>query len=77
MRVIDTVATGATIKAMMKKRKLTVTDVQSKCYLQTQMAVYKWLRGDSIPTVDNLVILAELFGCKIDDIIKTRRIRRF
>lgn len=77
MRVIDTVATGATIKAMMKKRNLTVIDIQSRCCLQTQMAVYKWLRGDSIPTIDNLVILAELFGCKIDDLIKTRRIRRF
>ena len=32
-------------------------------------AIYKWQRGTALPTVDNLVVLAAVFGVKIDDIL--------
>ena len=35
----------------------------------TPQAIYKWQRGDTLPTVDNLAVLAALFGVKIDDIL--------
>ena len=34
-------------------------------------AIYRWQRGDALPSIDNLVILADLFGVQIDDIIVT------
>ena len=35
----------------------------------TPNAVYRWFRGDAMPTLDNLVILAAIFGVLMDDII--------
>lgn len=35
----------------------------------TPQAIYKWQQGISLPTVDNLVVLAAVFQVKIDDIL--------
>ena len=35
----------------------------------TPQAIYKWQRGDALPTVDNLVALAAVFEVQIDDIL--------
>lgn len=48
---------------------LSVKDVQDVFGFSTPQAVYKWQRGTALPTVDNLVVLAALFGVKIDDIL--------
>ena len=34
-------------------------------------AIYKWQNGAALPTVDNLIVLAALFGVLIDDILVT------
>lgn len=39
--------------------------------LDTQ-AIYKWQRGDSMPTIDNLAVLAAVFGVRIDDIVAVK-----
>lgn len=38
----------------------------------TPQAIYKWERGVSMPTIDNLLILAKVFGCDINDILCVR-----
>jgi len=32
-------------------------------------ALYKWQHGTALPTMDNMVVLAAVFGVKIDDIL--------
>lgn len=66
---INVSATGKRIKSMMKSRGLTVKDVQAVCGFTTPQAVYKWIHGQNMPSVDNLVILASLFGTLVDDIV--------
>ena len=44
-------------------------DLQDIFGFGTPQAIYKWQRGDTLPTVDNLAVLAALFGVKIDDIL--------
>ena len=61
--------TGENIKRLMNNRGLSVRAVQEVCGFATPQAIYKWLHGKSLPTVDNLVILADLFCCTIDDIL--------
>ena len=46
-----------------------VKDLQNTFGFGTPQAIYKWQRGDTLPTVDNLAVLAALFGVKIDDIL--------
>lgn len=61
--------TGKRIKSMMQNRGMTVKDVQTAFGFETPQAVYKWVQEKNMPTVDNLVILASLFGVLIDEII--------
>ena len=69
MPTIDMTATGANIKALLKARGLKVADVQNTCGFNTPQAIFKWKRGDAMPSIDNLVILSHLLGVTIDQII--------
>lgn len=66
---IDLIATGKNISMLRKNAGITVRDFQTAMGFNTPQAIFKWQRGDSLPTVDNLVILASVFGVKIDDIL--------
>lgn len=33
------------------------------------VAVYKWKSEGRVPTIDNLVLIADYIGCKVDDLI--------
>ncbi len=66
---INMAATGANIKALLKARGLKVADVQIICGFNTPQAIFKWMRGDAMPSIDNLVILAHMLGVTIDQII--------
>ena len=74
MPIIDMQATGKNIADMRKARGITVHDIQHKMGFNTNQAIYKWQRGDAMPTIDNLVILADMFHVRIDDIIVVDRI---
>ena len=74
MPVIDTKATGRNIRAMMKARGFHIVDIQEKCGFNTPQAVFKWMRGDAMPTIDNMVIIADMFGVTVDAIIVVNRV---
>ena len=67
--VIDMTATGNNINRMRINAGLTVKDLQDIFGFSTPQAIYKWQRGTALPTVDNLVVLATVFGVMIDDIL--------
>ena len=67
--VIDMAATGMNITRLRVNAGLTVKDLQDIFGFSTPQAIYKWQRGTALPTVDNLVVLAAIFGVKIDDIL--------
>ena len=67
--VIDMVATGQNIVRLRKLAGLTVKDLQDIFGFATPQAIYKWQRGAAMPTLDNIAVLAAVFGVMIDDII--------
>ena len=66
---IDMMATGQNIIKLRKDAGLTVKDLQMMFGFTTPQAIYKWQHGTAMPTVDNLLVLAVVFGVHIDDII--------
>lgn len=66
---IDMVATGKNIVKLRDAAGLTVRDLQDIFGFATPQAIYKWQHGTALPTLDNLVILATIFGVAMDDII--------
>lgn len=67
--VIDMTATGINISRLRKSAGLSVRDLQDIFGFSTPQAIYKWQRGLAMPTLDNIVVLAAVFGVAIDDII--------
>ncbi len=66
---IDIVKTGQRINQLRKEKNLTVKDLQSVFGFATPQAIYKWQRGIALPTIDNLVVLASVFGVRVDEIL--------
>ena len=67
--VIDMTATGINITRLRVNAGLTVKELQDIFGFSTPQAIYKWQRGTALPTVDNLVVLAAVFGVRIEDIL--------
>ena len=66
---INTVATGENINRMRMEAGFTVKDMQAVFGFATPQAIYKWIHGTAMPTIDNLVILAAVLGVTMDEII--------
>ncbi len=66
---IDMAATGSNIVRMRRQTGMSVQDLQQIFGFSTPQAIYKWQRGVAMPTLDNLVVLAAVFGTTLDAII--------
>ena len=69
MPTIDMVATGKNIMRLREAAGLTVRDLQDIFGFATPQAIYKWQHGTALPTIDNLVVLAAVFGVTMDEIV--------
>ena len=69
MPIIDMVETGQNIARLREAAGLTVKDLAEIFGFATPQAVYKWQHGTAMPTIDNLVVLAAVFGVAMDDIV--------
>ena len=66
---INTAATGENINRMRMEAGFTVKDMQAVFGFATPQAIYKWIHGTAMPSIDNLVILAAVLGVTMDEII--------
>ena len=71
--VINMVATGENIVRLRAERGLSVKDLQRWFGFEEPRAIYKWQRGETLPTVDNLLALGALFEVGIEEILVTDR----
>ena len=69
MPTINMVATGRNIMRLREQAGLSVKDLAEIFGFATPQAIYKWQHGTAMPTLDNLVVLAAVFGVAMDDIV--------
>ncbi len=62
-------ATGDNIIKLRKEQGITVRQIQEYFGFEQPQAVYKWQRGESLPSVDNLFALSRLLDTTIDKIL--------
>ena len=67
--VIDMRATGTRIKEIRSSQNFTVQEISEYMGFENPQAVYKWQRGEALPTVDNLFALSKLFDVPMEEII--------
>ena len=61
--------TGKQIKKLLMENGYTVKDVQNAMGFENPQAIYKWISGRSLPSLDNFVILSRLLHTSIEDIL--------
>ncbi len=69
MPSIDMAETGRNITRLREQTGLSVKDLAQIFGFATPQAIYKWQHGTAMPTLDNLVVLAAVFGVAMDDIV--------
>lgn len=74
MEIINIEETGKNIKNIFKERNYKIKDIQDIFGFNTPQAIYKWFRGEAIPSIDNLIIISSICNIKIDDIIIRQKI---
>ena len=72
--VLDVDATGVKIKSLMKQRGITPRQLQIILNFPYVQTVYNWFSGKNMPTIDNLIVLAQVLGVTVDDIIVTKTV---
>ena len=73
---VNTVATGQNINRLRTAAGMSVKDMQVVFGFATPQAIYKWIHGTAMPTIDNLVILAAMFGVTLDEIVVVDTVAR-
>lgn len=67
--IVNMTRTGENIRHLREQSGLSVKDLQEIFGFATPQAIYKWQQGTSLPSIDNLVVLAKLFDVPIEQII--------
>ena len=69
---INVKATGVRIRQLLDDADMSVRDLQNVMGFTTPQAIYKWLHGKCLPSIDNLVVLSMVLGVSINEIIVVR-----
>ena len=66
---INMTKTGNNISRMRKEKGITIKQIQEQMGFNTPQAIYKWQNGSTLPSLENLILLAELFNTSIEELI--------
>ena len=67
--VVDMKLTGQNIASLRIKRGISVREMQHMLGFSTPQSIYKWQRGETLPTIENLAALACILDVAMDDIL--------
>ncbi len=66
---IDLVKTGRNIERIRKEKGVTVAQICAVMGFENPQSVYKWQRGTTLPSVDNLYALSRFLGTAMEEIL--------
>lgn len=66
---ISLVQTGCHIKYLMQVGGYTVRDVQEYLHLSCPQPIYRWFKGQMLPSVDHLYMLSKLLGVHMEELL--------
>lgn len=70
---INMEATGNNIARMRRLKGITIRQIQEEMGFNTPQAIYKWQNGSTLPSLENLVVLAEMFETTISEIVVVKK----
>ncbi len=70
---MDIKETGKKITSLRKNAGMSVKNLKEVIGGISLQAIYQWENGGRIPSIDNLVMLSEIFHVTVDDIVVRKR----
>lgn len=67
--IIDMKLTGARIRQLVMEAGYDVKTIQRLLHLSCPQPVYRWFKGQVLPTVDHLLALSRLLGVHMEELL--------
>ncbi|MBO4386844.1 MAG: helix-turn-helix transcriptional regulator [Treponema sp.] len=67
--IINIEATAAKIKEFRIRAGYSVREIQSIFNFSSPEAIYAWEKGKYLPTIDNMIVIANVYGVSVDEFI--------
>ncbi|MCR5024084.1 MAG: helix-turn-helix transcriptional regulator [Lachnospiraceae bacterium] len=74
IRIIDIQASCRKLKSLCDEKGYSAVDMQKALGLESCQACYKWFSGKNLPSIDNLVIISDVLGVSVDEILVTKNV---
>lgn len=71
-RTLDRVLSGQMIRAAVQSKGYTVKDIQEILQFECPNPVYRWYKGLTLPSIDNLYVLSKVLGVHMEDLLVAR-----
>ena len=69
MKSINMEKTGSNISNIIFSKDISVKEVSDMLGFSSTRSVYKWLSGQTLPSLDSLIILSEILETTMDELI--------
>lgn len=66
---IDPVKTGRRLERLIRQRGYSVRDIQYLLHLSCPQPIYRWMRGQILPSVEHLFVLAKLLQVHMEELL--------
>lgn len=73
---IDMIQTGFKLKMYIDNSDMSVKDIQVYLHLSCPQPIYRWMNGKILPSVDHLLMLSELFGVHMEELLVKKHIEK-
>ena len=73
--LVNAVETGKNIKRLREEKGITVKELQKIFGFDTPQAIYRWQRGEILPCLDNLLVLAKILDVQVENLIIQNQIK--
>ena len=61
--------TGLHLKELCNKNDITVAELQELLHLKCPQSIYRWFKGETLPTIDHLIILTHRMKIPVEELI--------
>ncbi len=66
---IDMAASGERIRSVIREKGFTVKDIQEYLHLSCPQPVYRWFKGQILPSLDHVYALSQLLHMHMEDLL--------
>lgn len=70
---LDVLMTGQVLKEKIRKSGYTISEIQRKLKLACPQPIYRWIKGETLPSIDNLYGLSRLLKVSMEELVVARQ----